>query len=245
MKTLQKLTILLLAVFLVTACSKDAPSPYSVTQSDEAFKANEKAGKVTGSLEIEWKGAEKGSDAGNKPEDLQAFIDFNAHEASGDSEAKGKVVYTVQNPDLTPHREIQANVVGAITDPEISKAWVVAVVFADTKGCDGENGEHGSGAVVCTDVPHQAVGDPYACRVLAGNRGDRALQFGDGWRGVDGEGHERGCCVGDGGRWQCDRYRTWIGGFGPAMDGVGGGRHGVGDTRLSGWWERVCWRLMD
>ena len=67
-------------------------------------KAKENPLKVTGSVELIWKGADKGSNKGNKPEELLTFLDIDAIEGTVNKEAKGEIVYTVLETDLSPHR---------------------------------------------------------------------------------------------------------------------------------------------
>jgi len=107
---------------------------------DARKHAGIKSQKVTGSVEVVWKGAEKGSDMGNKPEELLAFLDINAIEGIGNKEPKGEIVYTVLRTDSSLHRQIVAEVQGVYIDPVDHKGWVVAVVLSDTKGCGGNGG---------------------------------------------------------------------------------------------------------
>lgn len=107
---------------------------------DARKSAGIKSMKVTGTVEVNWKGADKGSNMGNKPEELLAFLDINAIESTDRKEARGEIVYTVYQTDFSLHRQIRAKVQGVYIDPGDHKAWVVAVVLSDTKGCDGNGG---------------------------------------------------------------------------------------------------------
>lgn len=94
--------------------------------------------KATGSVEFLWKGGDKGSDMGNKPENLLAFFTFDAHERINPALPMGEILYQVKWPDLTLHREIKAVVTGVKVIG--SKAWFVGVVVSDSKGCSGNSG---------------------------------------------------------------------------------------------------------
>lgn len=98
--------------------------------------------KATGSVEIQWKGAGKGSDAGNKPETLLPFFELNAHMDDGIQGAKGEMVYQVLTEDSLLHRLIKADVLDVYVDPLQDKAWIVGKVIFDSKGCAG-NGSDG------------------------------------------------------------------------------------------------------
>jgi len=102
--------------------------------------------KVTGSVELIWKGASKGGDMGNKPDNLLAYFNFNAHEGNDKKRPKGELVYQVLETDFSFHREIKADVYGVFIDVGQKRGWVVARVDSDSKGCSGDSqGGHDSG----------------------------------------------------------------------------------------------------
>ena len=120
MKTL-KLLFFVTVITFFSACEKDLVSPNLGVLDDEAtYKSSQKGFlyNATGSVEIEWKGANKGGDKGNKPDALLTFFDFNAKQKDLGSEAKGEMVYLVLESDFSPHREIRAEVKGLHIDKE-------------------------------------------------------------------------------------------------------------------------------
>jgi hypothetical protein len=159
-------------------------------------KTSKKGGNLpmaTGSVEFLWKGGDKGSDMGNKPENLLAFFRFNANAGSTDKAPKGEIVYLVTYPDLTLHREIRA----VITDFHIdaadnTKAAFIGVVISDTKGCQGDgNGGHDSGC----------EGDSGGCGDETGGHDGGCSGGGTEGGGCSdgGSGEEGGCSDGDSG----------------------------------------------
>lgn len=105
----------------------------------KSSKADANPLKATGSVELKWKGVDKGSNKGNKPEDLLTFLDIVAIEGTAYKDAIGEIVFTVLETDLSPHREIIAEVLDAkiALVENKKKAWVVARVISDSKGCAG------------------------------------------------------------------------------------------------------------
>jgi len=149
MKTL-KTFIVILAIFCgITSCEKGGTFPeFNIPDgndylSKDILKVRVNLPMATGSVEFLWKGADKGSDMGNKPENLLAFFSFNAHEGNSAKAPKGEIIYQVTKPDLTPHREIRATITGLKVIEK--KAWFIGVVISDTKGCSGDgSGGHDS-----------------------------------------------------------------------------------------------------
>ena len=96
--------------------------------------------KATGSVELIWKGADKGGDKGKKPDDLLVFFDLNAHQGDEENNPKGEMVYTVLEIDSSLHREIKAEVFDVFIDTDLNKGWILATVVSDSKGCEGNGG---------------------------------------------------------------------------------------------------------
>lgn len=147
MKALKFFSAICLILIITSGCEEDRLIPGSGL-TDEIFnvdakkgaKAHQKILKVTGSVELTWKGGSKGSDKGNKPEDLLTFLDLNAHEGTDQKDPKGEIVYTVLETDYSLHREIVAEVldVKIALDDDKKRAWVIARVISDSKGCAGD-----------------------------------------------------------------------------------------------------------
>ena len=146
MKPLKTLSAVLLLIIVTASCEKqlmpDADMIDSIVDlnyQDLQAKASVKSAlyKATGSVELIWKGADKGGDMGNKPEDLLAFLNFDAHEGNNKKAPKGEIVYQVLETDFSLHREIKAKVYGVFIDIGQEKGWVVASVVSDSKGCSG------------------------------------------------------------------------------------------------------------
>jgi len=149
MKTLKLFSAICLMLIITSACDESQIIP-GTGLTDEVFnmdakkgaKVKQKALKVTGSVDLTWKGGDKGSDKGNKPGDLLTFLDIYAHEGTDQEDPKGEIMYTVLETDYSLHREIIANVLDVFIDAEGKKARVIAVVISDSKGCGG-NGSSG------------------------------------------------------------------------------------------------------
>lgn len=160
MKKTRTILIIILAIFITTSCEKD-PAGFDMDSLQPDLKKSLKVKPhtpsiATGSVEIAWKGGLKGGTMGNKPENLMAFFEFNAHEASAYKEAKGEIIYTVMKMDTTLHREIRAEVFDILIDTDECKAWFIGQVVSDTKGCDGGMSDgHDSG---CSDTDHTDEG---------------------------------------------------------------------------------------
>lgn len=150
MKHLKATLLIFLLLTGMSACQKDETGlslDYSMGTDQPGLNSAgiaAKLPKATGSVEFLWKGAEKGSDMGNKPEALRAFFSFDAHEGYSITSPRGEIIYTVTYPDLSPHREIKAMVTGVAI--EGTMAWITGIVISDTKGCAGDgHGGHESG----------------------------------------------------------------------------------------------------
>ncbi|TFH38970.1 MAG: hypothetical protein E4G95_02325 [Bacteroidia bacterium] len=162
MKTIKAISVVILSLFLAPGCEK-APLPgdqelydgvYELTSQD-AFDLKGKKimnRKATGSVELDWMAGGKGGDKGNKPEELLAFFEFNAHEAGANGGPNGEIVFRVTEMDFTMHREIRAEVFDVLVKNDENRAWFVAMVVSDTKGCGGnDSGGHEAG---CSDGGH-------------------------------------------------------------------------------------------
>jgi len=152
MKICQFTFIILLFLLGTVGCVEEPEFSVNLDSSDTNLKSIRDAKKATGSVEIIWKGGKKGNDIGgsitSQPEDLRAFFEFDAHEATEYSKAKGNVLFLVTDQNLTVHREIEASVIDVKVDSEQSKGWFYAKVTSDSKGCNGgETGGHETGCV--------------------------------------------------------------------------------------------------
>jgi len=145
MKNLKLFLATCLMLILTYSCDEEQIIP-GTGITDEILSMDARKGasvkqnplKVTGSVELIWKGKDKGSDSGNKPEELLAFLDLSAFEGTGNKDPKGDIVYTVLETDLSLHREIKADVLDVLIDPDLKKGWVIALVTSDSKGCSGD-----------------------------------------------------------------------------------------------------------
>jgi len=157
MKNIQKILIIGFILSVVSGCMDENISPLkeveSITGDITSFSPDKinlkigKSAKITGLVQLEWKGG-KGMDNGNKPEEMLAFAGFEGFEVTDRKPVKGTFVYQVMKPDLTAHREIKAILTGVVFGEEKGKlkAWMVGEVISDTKGCAGDgHGGHDSG----------------------------------------------------------------------------------------------------
>jgi len=157
MKTIIKILTIGFLITMTIGCMEENISPLpdleSVYGEASSLSTNNvkaklgKQSKITGFVQIEWKGG-NGGDKGNQPEEMLAFAGFEAFEGTEKKQVKGTFVYQVLKPDLTIHREITAELTGAIIEivDEKHKAWFVGEVVSDTKGCTGDgHGGHDSG----------------------------------------------------------------------------------------------------
>jgi hypothetical protein len=161
MKAVRLLSALFVWIILASACEKEQilPDARMADQSATLKGAPDKSIislQATGSLELIWKGATKGSDAGNKPDELQVFFEFDAHEGKDGRAPKGEVVYWVLDANDVLHREIRAIVYDVKISSAEHKGWILATVVSDSKGCSG-NGQdgHDSG---CSSGGHDDTG---------------------------------------------------------------------------------------
>lgn len=145
MKNLNYFSAIILMLVITSACDMEQIIPGTGLTDDIYFEDARKAAKgnalkVTGSVELIWKGGTKGSDKGNKPEELLTFLDISAHGRTASKDPKGEIVYTVLEPDYSLHREIIAQVLDVQIGYEKGKekAFVVAIVISDSKGCAGD-----------------------------------------------------------------------------------------------------------
>ncbi len=187
MKKLKFLSVIMVLIFGLISCENEQISPEdSLFNDQETLKCKSftmiKGKKATGFVQVTWKGQEKGSEKGNKPDSLLMFMAFNAHEESiyldnwqsehrgggnvnyyarkhgGNNykDAKGKITLSVLNVDYTPHREIEADVLDVFVDESKNQAWIVGIVVSDTKGCAGNSeGGHETG---CSSGSHDDTG---------------------------------------------------------------------------------------
>lgn len=181
--------------------------------------------KATGEVEIVWPG---GNGKIFPPgEEKLAFAEFAGFPATATQEERGEFRYIVLNPDLTPHRVIEAEVFRAkvyVSADGKPKAHLIGVVVSDTKACGGGGSSHDSGCDGgCSggeDDGHDS-GCSDAAPTPTGEVPD------SGCSGSDGTTHEGGCSGSDGGTHD---------------DGCGGGGSGGagGETdRVSGRYSRV------
>ncbi len=116
---------------------------------------SEQASKITGSVQVEWKG--KGG-SGLVYEKL-VLVSFDAHESVGSKPAKGSFVFSVWKSENEPEREIVAQVLNVgFGDSDEKKGWFFAEVISDSKcDSDGQTGgsdtEHTEGDG-CSDSGH-------------------------------------------------------------------------------------------
>ena len=162
MKLLRSISVMILVVIVFSGCEKEQISPETdilgeltnvdIRTYNGNISTNQKPLKITGLVEVIWKGGKKGSDMGNKPENLLAFVDIFAKEGTVDKDPKGEIVYRVLETDFSLHREIKADVFYVSVNPGQKKGWIVAEVISDSKGCSGNGGSgHDSN---CSDAGH-------------------------------------------------------------------------------------------
>lgn len=135
---------IILALFVSVSCEKETIFPGTgitdVRSGEDARKASsnyDNPFKITGTVELVWKGGTKGSDMGNKPEELLTFMEITAIGGTDIHDVRGELVYTVLETDLSLHREIKADVLGLLVDADQLKGWIVGMVVSDSKGCSG------------------------------------------------------------------------------------------------------------
>lgn len=195
MKTARCISIVFLFMIGLTSCEKNEINNLLITQNIEnqnlqVLDKEHQDAIATGSVEVLWKGGSKGKDIENRPDSIRAFFEFNAHEGNLHKAAKGNIYFLVTNPDLTPHREIKAEITGVQITGE--KAWFVAIVVSDSKGCGGDDqGGHESG---CSGSDKHEGGmdevDPHDGGCTDGGGDDGGC--------TDGAGDEGGCSGEDG-----------------------------------------------
>lgn len=193
--------IVLLITFCI-GCEKEQILPDAITTENLSLKTQtlkgakkQKAAKITGSVELLWKGGAKGSDKGNKPENLLAFIDLNAHEAAKGKGPKGEIVYRVLETDLSLHREIKAAVISVLVDPDEQRGLIIAQVVSDSKGCMGNGGSgHDSN---CSSGEHDDTSHDGGCDHVDGDEGGCDHEDGD-EGGCDHEDGDESRCAGGG-----------------------------------------------
>lgn len=203
MKTFSKIfTISILLTFTI-GCMEENISPLSDLESiyGEATSLSTKTvkgklgkqTKITGMVQIEWKGG-NGGDKGNQPEEMLAFAGFEGFEATDRKSVKGSFVYQVVKPDLTVHREITATLTGVVFAEEKGKlkAFMIGEVISDTKGCAGDgHGGHDSGCEGGSCGGHDPGGHDGGCS------GSDGTDHTDG--GCSGTDHTDGGCSGSDG----------------------------------------------
>ncbi len=172
--------------------------------------------KITGSVEIVWKG---GNGAGAPDVENRAFAEFEGFEMPAGMAPRGSfhfLVYRVTPEGLMLHREIEAAATGVVIDPVNHKAWMTAEVIADTKqcmsggGCDGHDGGDGG------------MGGPGGCTDCGGDTGHDG-----GCSGSDDGTHDGGCEGGSGGM---GGMEGGSGGMEGGTGGTEGGCSGSGGT---------------
>jgi hypothetical protein len=213
---------LVVAAGLLLGCAVDRPTAVIAEDDRPVFAGVAGAydvPKVTGEVEIEWKG---GNGRQFPPEEAKlAFAEFDGFQMTENGQAaRGSFVFRVFNPAPTPdeemtlHREIVAEASGVVIDLVQRKAWMIAQVIADTKqcssggGCDGHDGGTGGS------------GGPGGCTDCGGDTGhdggcsghDDGTHDDGGCSGSDGGTHDDGGCAGGG-----------TGGMEGGTDGMDGG----------------------
>lgn len=178
---------LLLSVF--SGCVEEEISPLTdlqkmygneITLSSEKTVNKEKQSKVTGLVQIIWKGG-KGVVNGDQQEAMLAFAGFEAFEGTDPETVKGTFIYQVATTDFIVHREVKAQLKGIVIDPVNRKSWMVGEVISDTRGCAGNgNGDHDPGCQGGACSGHDSGGHDGGCS------------------GSDGTDHSGGCSDNDG-----------------------------------------------
>jgi hypothetical protein len=143
MKPVRTLSAILLMIVGTTACDKEQILPDTLMADQASMLKGAKiqySHRATGSMELIWKGATKGGDMGNKPDNLLVFFEFNAHERKGVNPPKGELVYRVLEADASLHREIKAEVYDVSINIDERRGWILATVVSDSKGCSGDGG---------------------------------------------------------------------------------------------------------
>jgi len=127
------------ACLLLVGCTGDL---FETTfPDDELIQRDPQFHKVTGSVEIAWKG--NGGGQGEMTEDPRIFVDISAFEAIPGKPAKGDLKIETWRESVL-HRQIEANVIDVFVAPSQAKAWFITEVVSDTKAC-AEHGGTGSG----------------------------------------------------------------------------------------------------
>jgi len=155
MRKLSFVSSIFFMLLIVFGCENPAEEIKPEVQDELSHRSSWfKASKVTGFVQVEWKG--KGGTG--TVEDKLVFASFAAHESVLKSSknkflpAKGFFFFSVFKSDYTPERKIVAKVVDVgFGDPVDKKAWVFAKVISDSK-CDTSDN---SG---CTDSDHAEGG---------------------------------------------------------------------------------------
>lgn len=155
MKKLSFTCTVFLMLFFVFSCENPAEEIQPEVQDELSRNLfSFKASKVTGFVNVEWKG--KGGSG--TTEDKLVFASFAAHESTVRSSkkrivpAKGFFTYAVYKSDFSIERKILAKVMDVgFGNEEEKKAWFFAEIISDTK-CDSSDG---SG---CGDSDHEEGG---------------------------------------------------------------------------------------
>jgi len=144
MKTI-KLILAFTGFLLFMACDKD---DMIGPDSGMSLDWRDNVPHVTGDVEVMWKGGGMPGPMEGPMADRRGFVDLEAFPATDKKEAKGYFTLRVMDgEDL--ERQIEANVMAAVVDPEQSKAWFLALVVFDTKAC-GTHGGPGEDEGGCT-----------------------------------------------------------------------------------------------
>lgn len=149
MKKLSQITSILIMLFIVFSCDNqlDEVQPEiedELSRSHYKFKAS----KVTGFVQIAWKGKGGKASDGEK----LVFASFSGHESTWRSSKKkyfppkGFFFFSVLKSDFTLERRIIASVVDVgFSEGDEKKAWLYAKVISDTK-CDASDHSNCSGS---------------------------------------------------------------------------------------------------
>ena len=187
MRKLSFISSIFFTLFLVFGCENPAEEFEPKIQDElSSSPASLKASKITGSVQVAWKG--KGGSG--MVEEKLVFVSFDAHESVTSASKKGLIPskglfnFSVFKSDYTPEREIVAKVLEVgFGNSEEKKGWFFAEVISDTKcdssddsgcsdsdhtdgGCshdDGDDGTHDEGCSHDTGTEHDDTGTEGGC----------------------------------------------------------------------------------
>ena len=188
MRKLSFISSIFFTLFLVFGCENPAEEFEPKIQDELSSRpASLKASKITGSVQVAWKG--KGGSG--MVEEKLVFVSFDAHESVTSASKKGLIPskglfnFSVFKSDYTPEREIVAKVLDVGFSSPLDKkcGWFFAEVISDTKcdssdnsgcsdsdhtdgGCshdDGDDATHDEGCSHDTGTEHDDTGTEGGC----------------------------------------------------------------------------------